>query len=199
MPDHSGLDLLGSIRSQGASHAAPVIGVARPAGLDMTATFAIANVLCKPLRSDEILTAMTRFRLPEGGRANVVVIDDDQTSLDLMRATLMSIGIETVCFLDGRVALQEIDLHRPDAIVLDLMMPEFDGFQVLNALQRLPEWREVPVFIWTSMLLTDEEYLTLARSARAILIKGGGSIEGILESIRRWRRPGVVNWDEGQS
>ena len=94
--------------------------------------------------------------------------------------------------------MQEIDRHRPEAIVLDLMMPEFDGFQVLDALQRLPVWREVPVFIWTSMLLTDDEYATLARSARAILIKGGGAMEAVLESVRRWRLPLVSSKVDGE-
>ena len=51
-----------------------------------------------------------------------------------------------------------------------VVMPEFDGFQVLDALQRLPEWRQVLVYIWTSLALTDEEYAMLARPARAILI-----------------------------
>jgi CheY-like chemotaxis protein/anti-sigma regulatory factor (Ser/Thr protein kinase) len=192
LPQQRGLELLESIRSHGASHASPVIGIAMPGDTQLAATFAIANVLSKPIRSDEILAAMQHFRLPESGRANVMVIDDDPTSLDLMRATLKSIGIDAVCFLDGRTALREIDTHRPDAIVLDLMMPEFDGFQVLDALQRLPKWREVPVFIWTSMLLTDEEYASLAKSARAILIKGGGAMEDMLESVRRWRQPAAM-------
>ena len=189
LPGQRGLELLGDIRGRGASHASPVVGVTMPADLNNNAAFAIADVLCKPIRSDEVLSAMARFRLAAETRANVMVIDDEQVSLDVMQATLKSIGIDAVCFQDGRVALQEIDRHRPDAIVLDLMMPAFDGFQVLDALQRLPAWREVPVFIWTSMLLTDEEYATLARSARAILIKGGGSMETVLESVRRWRNP----------
>jgi CheY-like chemotaxis protein len=168
-----------------------------PTDLEVTATFAIANVLCKPIRSDEIAAAMTRFRQPAGGRANVLVIDDEQSSLDLMQATLKSLGIDAVGFLDGRVALQQIDQVRPQAIVLDLMMPAFDGFQVLDALQRLPTWRDVPVFIWTSMLLTDEDYAKLARSARAILIKGGGAMEDMLESVRRWRQPDVATDSKG--
>jgi PAS domain S-box-containing protein len=192
LPDQRGLELLDDIRSAGASHASPVVGVTMPADLEMSATFAIANVLCKPIRADEISSAMARFRLQGKGRANVMVIDDEQVSLDLMLATLRSIGIDAVCFQDGRLAMQEIDRHRPDAIVLDLMMPEFDGFQVLDALQRLPAWRDVPVFIWTNMLLTDAEYATLARSARAILIKGGGAMETVLESVRRWRKPVVA-------
>ena len=103
----------------------------------------------------------------------MLVIDDDPNALDLMRTTLNSIGIDAVCVQDGRTALRNIDQLRPDAIILDLMMPEFDGFQVLDALQRLPAWRQVPVYIWTSLLLTDEEYALLARSARATLAQDG--------------------------
>ena len=192
LPDQRGLELLDSIRSRGASHATPVVGVTMPADLETSATFAIANVLCKPIRSNEIASAMAPFRSPGKARAQVMVIDDEQPALDLMRATLHSIGIDAVCFQDGRAALQEIDRLRPVAIVLDLMMPAFDGFQVLDALQRMPAWREVPVFIWTSMMLTDEEYATLARSARAILMKGGGGMPAVLESVRRWRQPVVA-------
>jgi CheY-like chemotaxis protein len=162
------------------------------ADLNHSAAFAIANVLSKPLRSDELSSAMARLRPQGERRANVMVIDDEEVSLDLMRATLNGLGIAAVCFQDGRIALQEIDRHRPDAIVLDLMMPEFDGFQVLDALQHLPVWRDVPVFIWTSMLLTDEEYAILARSARAIVMKGGGAMEAVLESVRHWRQPIVA-------
>ena len=198
LPDQPGLELPGHIRSPSASHASPAIGIAMPGDPEMAATFAIANVLCKPIRSDEILTAMSRFRLPGAHRPKVLVIDDEPLSLDLMRDTLMSIEIDAACFLDGREALQEIDRYRPDAIILDLMMPAFDSFQVLDALQRLPRWRDVPVFIWTSMLLTDEEYATLARSARAILIKGGGAMEAMLESVRRWRQPQVADEQKGE-
>ena len=112
---------------------------------EQSATFAIANLLCKPIRSDEILLAMAPFRLAQPNRANVLVIDDDPHALDLMRATLNSIGIDAVCAQDGRTALGNIDQTRPDAIILDPMMPAFDGFQVLDALQRLPAWRQVPV------------------------------------------------------
>jgi len=199
LPDQRGLELLSSIRSQGASHETPVVAVSMPADQTLSAAFAIANVLCKPVRSDEIRSAMSRFRSTPQEQATVMVIDDDPVSLDLMRATLKGIGIDSACFLDGRVALHEIDRHRPVAIVLDLMMPEFDGFQVLDALAHLPAWRSVPVFIWTSMLLTDEEYATLARSARAILLKGGGGMHDMLESVRRWRQPTVPGGEEVRS
>ncbi len=196
LPDQPGLGVLADIRSGGASQSAPVLSVSVPADQDMRAAFAIANVLCKPIRGDELWSAMARFRLPGGSRAKVMVIDDDAVSLDLMRATLASMDIDAVCFQDARAALAAIDQHRPDAMVLDLMMPELDGFQVLDALQRMPAWQALPVFIWTSMLLTDEEYAVLARSARAILLKGGGTMEAMLASVRRWRLPSAPEVDQ---
>ena len=195
--DQRGLDLLADIRSHGASHATPVVGVTMPAE-ESSATFSIANLLCKPIRSDEILLAMAPYKLAPPGRANVLVIDDDQVALDLMSATLESIGIEAVCVPDARDALRNIDQTRPDAIILDLMMPAFDGFQVLDALQRMPAWRHVPVYIWTSLLLTNEEYASLARSARAIVMEGGGAMEDMLESVRRLRRTTGALLDEAQ-
>ncbi|MFM9915740.1 MAG: response regulator, partial [Rhizobacter sp.] len=185
LPDQRGLELLHGIRKDGASRESPVMGMSMLADGEQSATFAIADLLCKPIRSDEVLLAMSRFRSGEAGRVKVMVVDDDPLALDLMHAMLKSIGIDAVCMLDGREALRDIEFHRPDAIILDLMMPGFDGFEVLDALHRLPLWRDVPVFIWTSMILTDAEYDTLAASARAVLSKGGGGMSFLLDSIRR--------------
>ena len=133
------------------------------------ATFAIADVLCKPICADEMASAMARFQLPGGGTVNVMVVDHDPMALDLMRATLQAMGIDAVCLLDGREALRDLDLHRPDAIILALVLPVFDAFAVLDALQRLPAWRDTPVFLWTDRVLTDGEHAVLGQSARALL------------------------------
>jgi CheY-like chemotaxis protein len=146
-------------------------------------------MLCKPIRSDEILKAMARFRGPASRSTKVMVVDDDPRALDLMQATLKSIGIDAVCLSDGHEALRDIGLHRPDAVILDLMMPGIDGFEVLDALRQMPAWRELPVFIWTSMTLTDAEYERLSASARLILSKGGGTIPSWLECLRLLRVP----------
>ncbi len=187
LPDQCGLEVLRRIRHGGLSRRCPVVGMTMRANAGTAATFAIADVLGKPIRTDEIVSAMARFRLPGTSPTNVMVIDDDPLALDLMRATLKAIGIDAVCMLDGREALRELDQHRPDAIILDLVMPEFDGFAVLDALQQLPAWRDTPVFIWTSMALTDADYSSLGHSARAILSKRGGSLDATLDALRSWR------------
>ena len=57
------------------------------------------------------------------------------------------------------------------------------------ALRQMPPWRDTPVFIWTSMVLTDDEYNTLARSAQAVLAKGGGELAELFDTLRSWRPP----------
>ena len=192
LPDQCGLGVLQKIRDAGLSRESPVVGITMRATPGTAATFVIADVLCKPIRTDEIVAAMARFRRPETSPTNVMVIDDDPLALDLMRATLKAIGIDAVCLLDGRDALRELDRHRPDAIILDLVMPEFDGFAVLDALQQMPAWRDTPVFVWTGMSLTEAEYSSLARSACAVLSKQGGSLDATLDILRRWRPPAEV-------
>ena len=182
--DRTGLDVLSSIRDKGKNRDAPVIGVSMPSGSG-AASFAIANILSKPIKTGEILAAMAPYGLAGPGRPPVMVIDDDVLALEVMRTALQSIGIEAVCFSDGFKALQEIDRQRPGAIVLDLMMPVVDGFAILDALGRMPQWRDTPVFIWTSMILTDEEYAILDRSAAAIIGKGGGELAAMLDGLRR--------------
>ena len=187
LSDSRGLGVLAQIRNQGARPASPVLGVSMPLEAGASASFTISDVLSKPIRADEVLAAMRRFGLPAPDRTSVLVIDDDPQALDLMQAMLKGIGLDAVCLTDGREALRDIELYWPDAIILDLMMPGFSGFEVLDGLRRLPRWRETPVFIWTSMILTDDEYASLSRSAQAIVAKGGGSLDATLSALRRWR------------
>jgi PAS domain S-box-containing protein len=191
LPDRAGLEVLSSIRDDGLSRSSPVVAMTITAAPSTTASFPITDVLSKPISVEQVVSALGKISLPVPGQAKVMVVDDEAMARDLMRATLQAMGIEAVCVPSGRQALQDIDQHRPDAIILDLMMPDMDGFAVLDALRQSPTWRNTPVFIWTSMVLTDDEYAQLTQSARAILSKGGGALEALLENLRRWRPPAM--------
>lgn len=207
LPGSGGLPLLGQIRHDSASSETPVVGLSLPVDADSAAPgpgnqdpahnantanpaaaryarFPVADVLFKPLHAEQVGVALARLCQRQPEPARVLVIDDDPLALRLMHDTLLGLGITALCVTDARQALHDLPQHRPDAIVLDLMMPGFDGFATLDALGAMPAWREVPVYIWTSMMLTDEEFRLLTRSARAILNKGGGTLEPLLESLR---------------
>jgi DNA-binding response OmpR family regulator/two-component sensor histidine kinase len=192
LPDEAGLGVLARIRGQRQIARAPVIGVSLPSRNSHGASFCIADILAKPLHVDEVATALGGLRSKDGLHARVMVIDDDAAALALMRATLEGLGIDAGCWTDGREALERIESLRPDAIVLDLLMPEFDGIAVLHALSRIQAWQRTPVFIWTSLNLSGAEYALLAASAEDILGQGGGGLQPMLDGLRRWRPPSAV-------
>ncbi len=195
LQERSGLALLSSIRSEGPSASTPVVALSMPtsqAPQAESASFAVTDLLAKPIRADQVAFALSKIGLLEGAGRRVMVVDDDPAARALMQATLEAMHLEVAGVSGGRAALLALDAVRPDAIILDLLMPEFDGFQVLDALRQSPRWQRTPVFIWTSMLLTDEEHATLARSAHAILSKGRGELDALLDELRRWRPLGVA-------
>ena len=198
LPDQTGLATLAGIRHTGPSRQTPVMAVSLHTAPGQAATFAVANLLRKPIDSAEVvdsLAGLRQARLAGSGPLQVLVIDDDPLARSLMDNTLHSIGAVATCLPGGREALQHLQLTStslPDAIILDLMMPDFDGFATLHALRQLPSLQQTPVFIWTSMVLTDDEYTSLSLSARAILAKGGGALADLVDSLRHWR-PAVVS------
>jgi PAS domain S-box-containing protein len=187
LPDEAGLGVLARIRAQQEGGRAPVIGVSLPSRSLHGASFCIADILSKPLHVDEVATALGGLRTKDVLHKRVMVIDDDPAALALMRATLESLEIDAACWTDGREALKHIETFRPDAIVLDLLMPDFDGIAMLHALSGVQAWQRTPVFIWTSLNLSEAEYALLATSAEAILGQGGGGLQPMLEGLRRWR------------
>ena len=187
-----GLAVLDAIRgpSSSASRTTPVVSMSMLDNSGTATTFAVANVLRKPIRVDEIVAALARYRAASHRRCTVMVVDDDAVALNLMRVAVEALDIRTVCLQDGRQALREIDQHSPDAIILDLVMPDFDGFEFLDALQRLPGRRDTPVFIWTAMDLAADDYTKLACSSQLIASKGGGAWQPVLASLNA-RYPGI--------
>ncbi len=84
---------------------------------------------------------------------------------------------------NGRVALDRLEDQRPDLILLDLMMPEMDGFDVVRALQAKPNWRSIPTLVLTARDLTPQDQQRLSGHVKAILQKGPNSREEVLAEI----------------
>ncbi len=184
LPDVGGLDVLRTLRAEGQNRDTPVVVVTVVAERGAVAGFAVNDILPKPVDGAEVLRALERAGVaPRQGRP-VLVVDDDQGSLRLMEATLAQLGYEAVCCADGASGLCAVDDARPAAIVLDLLMPEMDGFTFLDALRHRPAHRRTPVIVWTVKDLTGGEIARLRESAQAVLIKGGGGTAILLDELR---------------
>jgi DNA-binding response OmpR family regulator len=196
-PDGGGLALLETIRA-GHNSETPVLALSLPAAARdraegdaeavSVATFAVADVLSKPLQAGQVVNALGRLRKAGAPLSRVMVVDDDPLARELMRATLSGMGLVVTALQDGQEAVREMHRQRPDAMVLDLAMPGFDGLAVLDALAGTPAWQQLPVFVWTAMRLDEAELDSLSQTARTVLGNGGGTAGVVLQRLRHARQ-----------
>jgi CheY-like chemotaxis protein len=86
---------------------------------------------------------------------------------------------------NGRAALAGLARQRPDAILLDLMMPEMDGFEFLGELRRQAAWRDIPVIVVTAMDLSEEDRRRLSGEVERIIEKGAYGRDELLHEVGR--------------
>jgi PAS domain S-box-containing protein len=123
-------------------------------------------------------------RTPSGAASAIVVVDDDGPVRRLMEAALERLGHRVVSIGDPTRAVEAVTRLNPVAVVLDLLMPEMDGGELLHRLRALPSMRDVPILIWTIKDLTTDERRDLADAAQAIVSKREGGTDAILEALK---------------
>jgi CheY-like chemotaxis protein len=138
-------------------------------------------VLRKPIDRSELVRILKRAAAP--ARRRVLVVDDDPDALDLVLALIEGSGYEMRTATNGRETLEEIERAKPDVIILDLMLPEMDGFEVVHRLSLNPEWRTIPVILVTARDLSHEERRALDLSTAQIIQKGNLSRDELLAGI----------------
>jgi len=88
----------------------------------------------------------------------ILVIDDEPGIIDIVETNLLGEGFEVVSARDGKEGLEKIKSERPELVVLDVMMPEMDGWQVLKEVEKDPETAGIPVIMLTAKA-ADEDYI----------------------------------------
>jgi CheY-like chemotaxis protein len=116
------------------------------------------------------------------------LVDDDDIVRHQMRLQLQHSGWSISEAANGRMALARVAEARPDAIILDLIMPEMDGFEFLEELRSRAEWRDIPVVVVTSKDLTAEDRDRLNGGVERIIHKTGrdetlGEVRGVLSKL----------------
>jgi CheY-like chemotaxis protein len=149
----------------------PVVLVTILGDREMGYTLGAADYLTKPIDTDALLQALGRF-MPVGRQAEVLIVDDDSATREMLRRTLAKGGWTVVEAADGREALARLEHAAPVIVLLDLMMPGVDGFEVLDAMRREEAWRDIPVIIITAKDLDREDLARLNGRAERVFQKG---------------------------
>jgi hypothetical protein len=147
------------------------------------AALGAANFLAKPFSQHELRDAIIRVLPDRSG--SVLVVDDEESVRHLVRESLRGNGFETLEARGGEEALARIAEQKPDALILDLIMPGVDGFAVLEQLQADPETRVLPVIVLTAKRLSEEERQRLLERTVALLEKSSYSAAELRRLVRR--------------
>jgi len=141
-----------------------------------------ADYLLKPFERDELIAALHRVA-PRCRR--LLVVDDDPHVADLVRQSLEGEAYQIDAAADGFAALEAIGERRPDVILLDLLMPRMDGFEVITNLQHDPERRDIPVIVLTAKTLTRQERRLLKEHALAVIQKGALDRDALIAELKQ--------------
>jgi signal transduction histidine kinase/DNA-binding response OmpR family regulator len=181
MPKPDGWDVLTALKADADLRDIPVIMVTILSDRGIGLSLGAVDVLTKPVDRAQLASLMHSLLRREGP---VLLVEDDAGARDMIRQMVEKMGLPAAEAVDGRQALAWLGDHpAPALILLDLMMPEMDGFEVLDALAANEEWREIPVIVITAKELTAAERERLLRQAQKVIEKGSASRLDIAAAI----------------
>jgi signal transduction histidine kinase/CheY-like chemotaxis protein len=191
MPDLDGWSVLAALRQDSELAEIPVIMTTIVDEQRRGLALGAAGYLTKPVDRERLHRMIARFRSP-AQRARILLVDDDASLRERARAWLQDGEWIVDEAVNGRDALARLRENRPDVILLDLMMPELDGFAVVAALQREPPWRDIPVIVITSLELGPEDRKRLNSGVQSVLVKNTFGPAELVDRIRRLVRTRTI-------
>jgi CheY-like chemotaxis protein len=182
MPDLDGWSVLKALKADPELCEIPVVLVTIMRDRDLGFALGAADYITKPFDREMLIRVLGRH-VRADGRAQVLVVDDDPKTRDMLRRTLQKAGWTVAEAANGCEAIETLERSKPALILLDLMMPGMDGFEVLERLQADETWREVPVIIVTAKDLTREDIVRLNGRVAKVLQKGAYQRRDLVRAI----------------
>ncbi len=183
MPDLDGWSVLKALKADPELCDIPVVLVTIMGDRDLGFALGAADYITKPLDRDLLMRAVGRH-VRGDARAQVLVVDDDPKTRDMLRRTLQKAGWTVAEAANGSEALEALERVKPALVLLDLLMPGMDGFEVLERLNGDATWREVPVIIVTAKDLTPDDVDRLNGRVAKVLQKGAYQRRDLVRDIR---------------
>lgn len=186
LPKIDGWQVLNALKGNPVTRDIPVIISSMIDDKVMAYNLGAIDYVMKPLNRKELIDKLEALK--SSGKmkrttSHLLVIDDDVKTLDLINAFLESYGYEVHGTTSGAEGLKLMKANHYDAVVLDLIMPEMSGFDVLDEMKRYP-WGKIPVIVYTAKDVSSEEQKRLAERIAALVSKGESSSD-LLEALQR--------------
>ena len=181
MPGTDGWTVLSRLKADPDLSAIPVIMLTITGERQRSFTLGATDYLTKPIQRSRLVDMLRRYSSSEG---RVLIVEDDTETRNILQRVLEGRGWRTLLARNGREALEVLESHVPDVMLLDLMMPELDGFGVLDALREDERFVELPIIVLTAMELSVEELQRLNAHVSQVLQKGATSTTNLVNLVR---------------
>ncbi len=183
MPGLDGWAVLAALKSNPDLADIPVVIVTMTDDRHMGYALGAADYVTKPFDPGR-LTAILRRHTGVDPTASVLIVDDDPVMREMTRRLLQRDSWAVMEAESGRAALQRLNERVPTLIILDLMMPEMDGFDFIHELRKTPAWRQIPVVVLTARDVSEDDRRRLNGSVAKILRKAAYRREELLLEVR---------------
>lgn len=188
MPHMNGWEVLSLLKSDSELAKIPVVIVTIEEDQALGAALGAVDYLLKPVDYDRLLTLLQHY-CTNSSPTSVLVVEDNTENREMINRQLTKAGWRVLEAENGRRALDVMQIEQPGVILLDLMMPEMDGFEFIRELRQHPQWRSLPVIVLTAKDLTLEERQWLGEQTQRIYSKGDHSRQLLLDEIRNLLQP----------
>jgi len=183
LPGLDGGDVLAALKSSEATRNLPVHVLTALDGLsDMQVLGAIGKSV-KPTSAAEIKTIISQLLAKESQELQLLVVEDDHATFLALTRLLKSVGVKLSQAQSGAEALKELKAKEYDGVILDLGLPDTNGFDLLDRIQEDQTVNLPPVIVYTGQDLTQEEQDRLSRFTKQVVIKSDQSAERMLEEV----------------
>jgi signal transduction histidine kinase/CheY-like chemotaxis protein len=185
MPGMDGWSVITTLKSDPATAQIPIILVTITDTREMGMALGVFDFLSKPVDWQRLGLVMGRLRLEQSTRP-ILVVEDDEATREQLERTLRKDGWAVLTAVNGRIALEIIQNQEPALVLLDLMMPEMDGFEFLSHFRQDTRFVQTPVIVLTAKDLTAEDRQRLSGRVTDLIAKNGFVAKQILPQLHAY-------------
>lgn len=186
MPGCDGWSVLHELKADSELASIPVVMLTMADERNRGYALGAADYMMKPIDRDALRKLITKFWSGACGPAlRVLIVEDDENTRQQWRRILSTEGCDVDEAENGRAALDRLTHAPPDLIILDLIMPEMDGFEFLIELRKQPAFKAVPVVVVTAATLDEEDHRRLSGGVERVLAKAAFSRNELHEELRK--------------
>ncbi|HWR26085.1 MAG TPA: PAS domain S-box protein [Methanosarcina sp.] len=179
LPGINGWDILKNLKNDSETADIPILVISMNDDKKCSLLCGAFDHLIKPVDKAHLLSTLQKLRatINTGVSPRILIVDDDPDIVELLSSIIKQEGYEPLCAYGGKEAIDKTMDSRPDGLILDLMMPEVTGFDVISVLKENPETVDIPIIVCTAKDLSFEERELLNRHVSYVMQKGDLSKE----------------------